>query len=161
MAWYRRRSGKTEEPVEATATAADAERFARRAHRGQKDRAGRPYIHHVRRVAEAAGVRGLGEEAVSVAWLHDVLEDTDTAAADLVEAGFGTRIAETVRLLTRDRDTETYAQYIDRVVSSGNLVAKTVKAADISDHLSVTPETLNDGLRRRYAIALDRIENRL
>lgn len=51
-----------------------AKELAHRAHAGQVDKAGRPYIEHVARVAAAVADDPLAE---AVAWLHDVLEDCD------------------------------------------------------------------------------------
>ncbi len=48
-----------------------AKELARLAHAGQVDKAGRPYIEHVARVAAACSD---DPEAEAVAWLHDVLE---------------------------------------------------------------------------------------
>ena len=50
----------------------DARMIAERAHRGQIEPSGQPYIDHVRRV-----VAKVPAEAASVAWLHDVLEWTE------------------------------------------------------------------------------------
>lgn len=49
-----------------------ARELAHRAHANQLDKAGKPYIEQVARVA--AAVRG-DDLAEAVAWLHDVLED--------------------------------------------------------------------------------------
>lgn len=70
-----------------------AEQLARIAHAGQVDKQGLPYIEHVARVAASvvtdvcATVPDTGSTAVAAAWLHDVLEDTPTTAADLLAAG--------------------------------------------------------------------------
>lgn len=50
-----------------------AESIASLRHAGQTDKAGQPYIGHVSRVA--ANVSG-DHDAETVAWLHDVVEDT-------------------------------------------------------------------------------------
>jgi (p)ppGpp synthase/HD superfamily hydrolase len=145
-------------PVRTTATPAAAEEIARRAHRGQKDRAGRPYIRHIERVT--AAVADQNDETRITAWLHDIVEDTKTTFADLAEAGFGTNVIHALRLLTRDRDNETYTSYIDRLARSRNRTAIRVKVADLQDHLQVTPEALTDGLHRRYQLALQRLDAR-
>ena len=56
-----------------------AKALALRAHAGQVDRAGEPYAGHPARVA--ARVRT--DEARVVAWLHDVVEDTDVTLAEI------------------------------------------------------------------------------
>jgi hypothetical protein len=49
-------------------------------HSGQVDKAGRPYIGHISRVVDAVDTP---EEKLAAA-LHDLLEDTDMTAADLL-----------------------------------------------------------------------------
>lgn len=61
------------------ASAADesaARELARRAHHGQRDKAGRDYFEgHLLPIATASAA--FGGEVVAAAWLHDVLEDTN------------------------------------------------------------------------------------
>jgi (p)ppGpp synthase/HD superfamily hydrolase len=65
---------------------ADARELARRAHRGQQDKAGRDYFEgHLVPIASAAKL--FGPDAVAAAWLHDVLEDTDVTIEDLARVG--------------------------------------------------------------------------
>lgn len=56
-----------------------AQSIAAAAHKGQVDKAGKPYIEHPAHVA--ASVQG--DAAKAVAWLHDVVEDTPLTFADL------------------------------------------------------------------------------
>ena len=142
-------------PDPGSITPAGAEAIARRAHRGQKDRAGRAYMRHIERVA--AAVAGEDDETQVAAWLHDVVEDTAATFEDLRAAGCGTTVMRALRLLTRDREKQTYTSYIERIARSRNEVAQRVKLADLRDHLEVTPEALTDGLRRRYELALSRL----
>jgi (p)ppGpp synthase/HD superfamily hydrolase len=64
------------------ATIEKALQIAARAHEGQKDKEGLPYILHPLRVMHAVQV---------VAVLHDVIEDTSVTSEDLRQAGFGER----------------------------------------------------------------------
>ena len=76
----------------------NAESYARQAH--ASDRYGdEPYSVHLEAVV--AIVRGAddSDEAASVAWLHDVLEDTEATAADLSLA-FGAVVSIAVALVT-------------------------------------------------------------
>lgn len=95
-------------------------------HAGQVDKAGRPYGDHLRRVAER-----LPEELQPVGWLHDVLEDTATSAADLAELGIPARLIAAVEALTRRAD-EAPASYYRRV--RADAIALQVKSADLSDN---------------------------
>lgn len=63
----------------------DVESLAERAHEGQVDKAGRPYIEHVRAVA--AGLTPFGDELVMAGLLHAVIEDTAWTAGQLLAAG--------------------------------------------------------------------------
>ena len=67
-------------------------------HRGQTDMAGRPYVEHLERVARPfKGVPILE----SIAWLHDVVEDTDCTLNDLLDLWFPSEIVEAVDAITQ------------------------------------------------------------
>lgn len=100
--------------------------IAARAHEGQTDKAGLPYILHPLRVMHA--VHG-GSQIVAV--LHDVLEDTEVTAADLLAAGFGGEVLAALACLTRGR-LESYADHVVRCKSDP--VARQVKLADLEDN---------------------------
>lgn len=55
-------------------TLEEVEALARRAHAGQTDKAGIPYVEHVAAVAHGVRERG-GDEQIAAAWLHDAVED--------------------------------------------------------------------------------------
>src|SRR3954453_13290865 len=102
------------------ATIEKALQIAARAHEGQVDKEGLPYILHPLRVM--AGVEGL--EAKVVAVLHDVIEDTPVTAADLRREGFDEALVAAVLCVTH-RKGESYAAYVVRC--RGNEVARRVK----------------------------------
>ena len=107
--------------------ASRAERVAVRAHDGQVDKTGAPYIGHCRRVAAKLS----DPEDVAVALLHDVIEDTAITETALREE-FGDRITDAVLALTRV-DGEAPDDYYSRV--RANPLALQVKLADIHDNL--------------------------
>ncbi|WP_312681022.1 HD domain-containing protein [Stenotrophomonas chelatiphaga] len=127
----------------------EAWRVAHAAHAGQVDKAGRPYIEHVARVALA--VEG-DDEAEAVAWLHDVLEDCPAYAHLVVK--FPPIIAEAVLDLTRTRFGDaSYYWNIRR-----NSLALKVKLADIADNsdearLALLDPATAERLRIKYAKA--------
>lgn len=89
----------------------EAERLAKRYHSGQKDRRGQPYIRHVRRVA--AAVPKIEEK--TIAWLHDILEDTAMKEGELGQK-FPAEIVEAVSAITRrKKEGEEYEKYIRRL----------------------------------------------
>ncbi|MGB5952523.1 MAG: HD domain-containing protein [Ornithinimicrobium sp.] len=104
-----------------------AREVATEAHFGQFDKAGVAYITHPARVAER--VRG-DEAAEIVAWLHDVIEDTQITLADLADY-FPPFIVEAVDAMSR-RSTEEPELYYRRV--RANAIARAVKLADIADN---------------------------
>jgi (p)ppGpp synthase/HD superfamily hydrolase len=141
-----------------------AECIARIAHRRQKEEStGEPYIWHVERVVALVQRGTLGhylrEEAAAVAWLHDVVEDSDILgdAPDysLLAGGFSEQVVEAVMLLTRGwhvAKSASYEEYIRSIHESGNELARAVKLADLSDHLRPNcPERL----RLKYERALE------
>src|SRR5205809_806386 len=101
--------------------------IAAQAHEGQKDKGGLPYILHAVRVM--MGVTG--EDAQTVAVLHDVVEDTTVTLDDLRAAGFGPAILEAVRCVTHDK-AEPYADYVIRC--KANPIARRVKLSDLADN---------------------------
>jgi (p)ppGpp synthase/HD superfamily hydrolase len=112
-----------------TFTLDDAIQLARRAHEGQLDKGGRPYIGHPLRVM--GSVSGVHERMTAV--LHDVIEDTPVTLADLRAANCPAEVLDAVAALSKQPD-EAQTSYLDRV--KANPIALRVKRADIADNLS-------------------------
>ncbi len=74
--------------------------FADAAHLGQYRHSGEPYITHPVAVAELCATWRLDAPSIMAALLHDVIEDTGSTKADLVEK-FGAKVAELVEGLTK------------------------------------------------------------
>ena len=106
-------------------------RLAVEVHSGQKDRSGRPYILHVLKVV--MGCRP-DDDAMTVAALHDVVEDSPMTLDDLRGLGFAEEIVGAVDAISR-RDGETYEDYIERVVP--NSLARRVKRVDLEHNMDV------------------------
>jgi hypothetical protein len=93
-------------------TVKQARDLAEKAHDGQYDKQGQPYIEHVLRVMRSVQ----GDDARVVALLHDILEDTRTDTHDLRSAGCTEKQIEALLLLTRTHvKGETYQGYIRRL----------------------------------------------
>ena len=120
------------------------------AHRGQKDKAGAPYIEHLGRVAG----RLTSDKDKTIAYLHDILEDTCLTRTDLAGL-FPEEIVAAVQLLSRRPD-ETYAAFIERICLSENFSAIFVKYADVKDHLKET-SAIGASLVDRYIKAESRL----
>jgi GTP diphosphokinase / guanosine-3',5'-bis(diphosphate) 3'-diphosphatase len=96
------------------------------AHHGQYDKGGRPYILHPLRVMSF--LKTEDEELQCMALGHDVIEDTKTTYADLIQAGISERVILGIKALTKVPG-ETYDEYKDRVFA--NKDAMTVKLCDL------------------------------
>ncbi|MDK4734841.1 HD domain-containing protein [Rhizobium sp. CNPSo 3490] len=106
-----------------------AMQIAIEAHEGQVDKTGRPFFEHCQRVALLVS----GEEARTVAYLHDVAEKGSGWTLDrLREEGFPPAIISAVDALTR-RPEETDDEFVRR--SASNPLALPVKQADLEDNL--------------------------
>ena len=132
---------------------AAARALATKAHEGQTDKAGLPYITHPERVAS----RPSTPEAQVVGWLHDTVEDTPITLRD-IEATFGPETAAAVDAISRS-DGEPWSDYLDRVAA--NPMARRVKISDLIDNsnLSRIPHvTLKDVERqKKYNKALKKL----
>ena len=106
-----------------------ARQIAERAHHGQTDQAGNPYITHVNRVANY--VDPTNPHAIAAALLHDTIEDSPTTTADLAAAGIPAAVIEAVTLLTRHDDQPPQHYY---AAIREHPLAREVKLADLADN---------------------------
>ncbi len=109
------------------ATIERAIEIAARAHAGQTDKDGQPYVFHPLRAMAAVE----GADAKVAAVLHDVVEDTSVTLEDLRREGFSEPVLSAVDCLTHRKD-ESYADYVVRC--KANAVALPVKLADLKDN---------------------------
>lgn len=135
-----------------------AKRLAEKAHRGQLDKGGNPYILHPLRVMENCET----ETEKIIAVLHDVLEDTEVTLEDLRKEGFSAEILEALVCLTH-REREDYPDYIERICR--NPLAVKVKGADLQDNMNINriPDPTEKDFTRleKYKKAKMRIEEAL
>lgn len=128
-----------------------AEEIAREAHKGQKRWGCEEYITHPEAVANS-----FSEEEVEhkiVAWLHDVLEDSDLEFKDLIEKGIPYSLAQAVDAITREKD-QNYKDYIFQVKEDE--LATAVKIADLKHNLS---DLKNGSMRDKYLLAWHILEH--
>ncbi len=113
--------------IERSGLVRDALELARQAHAGQLRRGsdGRPYIEHPVAVAELLIEHRYGDEVVAAALLHDVVEKSETGAAEVRER-FGNAVGDLVEALTED---ETIPAYEERKEEHRWRVARTGPAA--------------------------------
>ena len=132
--------------------------IAAKAHDGQVDKGGAPYILHPLRVM----LNCKSETAKVCAVLHDVVEDTNITLDDLKDVGFTDEIRTALNCLTK-RKGENYDDFIDRVLT--NETACWVKLADLADNMDLTRiqnPTVKDAERiLKYKRASERITDAL
>ncbi len=132
--------------------------IAVKAHDGQVDKGGNPYILHPLRV-----MMNCESEAEKIcAVLHDVIEDTNITLEDLKLQGFGNKICAALDCLTK-RKSESYDNFISRVLP--NELACRVKLADLTDNMDLTrikkPSVEDEARIQKYKLAADRISDAL
>lgn len=106
--------------------------IATKAHEGQTDKSGVPYIlPPPLRVSN----RCRTDEEKVVALLYDVIEDTNVTASYLLAEGFPPTIVEAVLSVTRNEN-ESYDDFIFR--SKLNPIGHQVKIHDLEDNMDIT-----------------------
>lgn len=129
--------------------------IALKAHKGQVDKGGNPYILHP--LAVMNRVETIEEKIVAV--LHDVVEDTEVTIDQLRETGFSEEILEAINLLTRAKE-DSYEEFIDKTLK--NRIARNVKIADIKENMNLSriqDPSEQDYMRlEKYKRALERLE---
>ncbi|WP_435057049.1 HD domain-containing protein [Streptomyces sp. bgisy060] len=135
-------------------TLAEADALAARAHAGQVDKIGVPYVAHVRAVA--AGLEALGRPHLAMAGLlHDVIEDTDWTAEGLRAAGVPDEVVALVEAVTHRPDTA-YEEGLRRIAEDPG--ATLVKIADNAhnsrtDRAAALPPAQRERLAAKYRAA--------
>ena len=135
-----------------------ARRIAERALRGSLEANGTPVISHVRRVAKTSP-----DFARSVAWLHDVFENSSVSEEELLASGLTDEELRALRLLTRQRDSRSAGHYLSHIshiaCASGSAgeIARAVKLHDLADRQR-HPNRRPDGWHPPYQVALALLE---
>lgn len=108
-------------------------KIADKAHKGQKDKYGAPYIGHVIRVSN----NGRTTDEKIVGALHDLIEDwPDYDYEFLREEGFPEYILFAIKCLTKTSPSENYEDFILRTEKSPLSVA--VKLNDLRDNMDIS-----------------------
>lgn len=100
------------------------------AHKGQVDKAGKPYILHPLRLI----FKMQTENEMIAAVLHDVVEDTDWTIEKLEAEGFNEEVIEAVNLLTKTKNVSE-KEYFKKIKM--NKIATKVKLADLEDNMDI------------------------
>ena len=104
--------------------------IALRAYAGKTDKAGREYILHPLRVMAKMKT----DLEMSAALLHDVIEDSNITAEQLLAEGIPAEVVEAVVCLSKNEN-EDYQDFVAR--AKKNKLAARVKIADIEDNIDV------------------------
>ena len=124
------------------------------AHKEQTDKSGMPYVFHPFHLAEQMN----DEDTVTVALLHDVVEDSDYSIEDLRQMGFSAVVTDALQLLTHDPAVP-YMEYVAGI--KPNPVARAVKLADLahnSDLSRMAPGEIDEwalARQKKYQEAID------
>ena len=135
---------------------------------GITDKSGAPYINHLYAVS-------LSDDYISsvAGLLHDIIEDTDVTALDLLEVGIDKSIVETVFIVTKpkrekanmteEERLEAYNKEIDEIIESGNIHSLRLKIRDMRNNFN--PERLKllssekqDWFNKKYGNNLKKLE---
>ena len=135
------------------------------------DKAGNPYIDHLYMVSQSddyiSSVAGL---------LHDIIEDTNITALDLLEVGIDRDIVETVFIVTKpkrekanmteEERLEAYNKEIDDIIESGNPHALRLKMRDMKNNydqkrLELLSSEQQEWLGKKYSNNLKKLEKAL
>lgn len=135
------------------------------------DKAGNPYIDHLYTVS-------LSEDYISsvAGLLHDIIEDTNITALDLLEVGIDRDIVETVFIVTKpkrekanmteEERLEAYNKEIDDIIESGNPHALRLKMRDMKNNydqkrLELLSSEQQEWLGKKYSNNLKKLEKAL
>jgi GTP diphosphokinase / guanosine-3',5'-bis(diphosphate) 3'-diphosphatase len=131
--------------------------FSAKAHEGQKRVSGEPYINHPLEVARILGEMHMDHQTIMAAILHDVIEDTPTAGAQL-KRKFGKGVTEIVNGVSKldkikfESTAEAQANNFRKMLMamSNDIRVILVKLADRLHNMR-TLEALKPEKRRRIA----------
>ncbi len=107
--------------------------IAEKAFKDKKDKGGCPYRDHLNRVAWS--LLDEGYNVMTIAWLHDLIEDCEEWNEARLLEYFDKEIVDCVMLLTHKKK-DSYEAYIDKILKDWDAVK--VKMADLKDNMNIT-----------------------
>ena len=118
------------------------------AHAGQKY-GGYDYTYHLEKVVgkvmELYPESRRLQELLIVAWLHDIVEDTEATIEDLLEAGFPTEVVKAISAISKETG-ESYEEYLSKVK-----ISKLALKVKIADTLANLHQSIKEGQYQRVA----------
>lgn len=116
-------------------------KIAIKAHFGQVDKRGEPYILHPLRVMFSIREKGMGPLAQAAAVLHDVAEDHADGWNMILKGNLGEVVYHAVDSVTR-RENEDYFDYVRR--AKANPIGREIKLADLKDNMDIKRKPMID-----------------
>ncbi len=133
-----------------------ASKIINKAFADKKDRAGKPYIEHLNRVANSCPP---SDELRTIALLHDILEDCPEWNEKSLRMLFPDSVVDSVVALTQKRE-QPYEDYITQVIENKDAII--VKSYDLIDNMNIIrlPELTGGDFKRlkKYHKAYNRIQ---
>ena len=114
--------------------------FAIKKHNGQKDDSGKDYFEaHIEVVAEIISIVTEDAYIISAAYLHDVLEDTNTTFREL-KSEFGEKITNLVLEVTQEGQKDSHGYYFPRLKSKEGIMMKFADRLSNISRIEAWPE---------------------
>jgi guanosine-3',5'-bis(diphosphate) 3'-pyrophosphohydrolase len=118
-----------------------------------------PYWHHPVRVMLRFNWENVTPDVIYGSLFHDLLEDTCITEDDLRAFGYSQNCIDIVLAVTRNKDEETYKDFIGRVRATGNPDIIRLKLADLYENLNnvrfLPPE--KKGVAVRYGKSINEL----
>ena len=136
----------------------EALRLAIDAHRGQIDLDGKPVVLH----PIAVGLNGKCEKEIITGFLHDVVEDTSISLSELERRGVDKDVLDALSLLTH-KEGQSYDEYVDNIMKSGNKLAIATKINDLKHNLGRNDRKTEEkeAIYQKHLRTLRRIEKEM
>lgn len=135
-------------------------KIAESAFAGKTDKAGEPYINHLKRVSDCFEETHFTTKIIAL--LHDILEDCPEWNEKSLRCLFSDAVVDSVVALTH-KPNQTYYEYITQVLENG--CATLVKLRDLEDNMNITrlKELTKEDFERlkKYHEAYHRIVNHI
>ena len=147
--------------------------YASNLHSHQFRDSNEPYIIHPLNVAYILASIHADSDTICAGLLHDIIEDTNITALDLLELGIDKEIVETVFMVTKplkektelseEERLQSYNEEIDSIIGSGNSHALRLKVRDMKNNydpkrLELLQSEKREWLDKKYGNNLRKLE---
>ncbi len=117
--------------------------IAKLAHKGQMYGSADYFLFHVESVVRRVALHAFStNDAMIIAYLHDVIEDTEVTALELGILGVPMHIIDCVKCISKQPG-ELYLTYIQRILVEGSAATILVKSCDLMENAYQCRSVLN------------------